>query len=76
MLLNTFQTGMGLIGDYKELIIAGVLLIVIFIVLKVGLVIVKAQIRTNMKWVGYSFLIQVGTTFVIGSPLMLLGFAG
>lgn len=76
MLLNIFQTGMGSIGDYKELIIAGAFFIAIFIMLKLGLIIVKAEIRTNMKWVGYSFLIQVGTTFVISSPLLLLGFAG
>ena len=73
MLFNLYQNG---IGDYKELIIAGALFGVVFILLKIGLIIVKAKKRTNLKWVGYSFLILVGLTFAIGSPLMLLGFAG
>lgn len=76
MLFNLFQTGMGSIGDYKELFIAGALFAVVFILLKLGLIIVKAEKRANLKWVGYSFLILVGLTFAIGSPLMLLGFAG
>jgi len=63
-------------GDYKQLIIAGSLFVVIFVLLKIGLIIVRAEKRTNIKWVGYSFLIQIGLAFGIGSPLMLLGFAG
>ncbi len=61
---------------YLPIIITGTLLVVAFLILKLGLIIVKAERRTGMKWVGYSFLIQFGVIFAIGSPLMLLGFAG
>lgn len=74
MLLTIFQTGS--IDKYIPIIISGSLLLVGFILLKLGLIIVKAEKRKRMKWVGYSYLIQIGIIFAIGSPLMLLGFAG
>ncbi|MGB5912212.1 MAG: hypothetical protein WBH31_13545 [Promethearchaeia archaeon] len=61
---------------YLPIIITGTLLAITFLILKLGLTIVKAEKRTRIKWVGYSFLIQFGVIFAIGSPLMLLGFAG
>ena len=44
--------------------------------LKLALVITKAQKRRRMKWVAGSFLIQFGIIFIISSPLFLLGFMG
>ncbi len=38
--------------------------------------ITKAKIRTRMKWVAGSFLIQFATIFIISSPLFLLGAMG
>jgi len=46
------------------------------LLLKLGLVITKAQIRTRMKWVAGSFLIQFAIIFIISSPLFLLGSMG
>ena len=46
------------------------------LLLKLGLIITKAQNRTRMKWVAVSFLIQFGVILIISSPLFLLGFAG
>ncbi len=76
MLLMIFQNGMGSLEEYMPIIIAGTLMVMTFLILKLSLIIVKAEKRTGMKWVGYSFLIQFGVIFAIGSPLMLLGFAG
>jgi hypothetical protein len=76
MLLNLFQNGMGPIEEYLPLIITGVSLLGGFFLFIFGLKIVKAQKRSSIKWAGYSFLIQFGLIFIVGSPLMLLGFAG
>jgi hypothetical protein len=46
------------------------------LLLKLGLVITKAQIRTRMKWVAGSFLIQFAIIFIVSSPLFLLGSIG
>ncbi len=46
------------------------------LLLKLGLVITKAQIRTRIKWVAGSFLIQFAIIFIISSPLFLLGAMG
>ena len=50
--------------------------IVGLILLKVGLVVSKAETRTGFKWVLGSFGIQVGMFFFVGSPLILLGISG
>ena len=50
--------------------------IVGLILLKIGLVISKAETRTEFKWVLGSFGIQVGMFFFVGSPLILLGISG
>ncbi len=52
-------------------IIAGVLLVSGVIILKVGLVITKAESKTNMKWVLGSFFIQFGVTLFISLPMQL-----
>ncbi len=46
------------------------------VLLKLSLVITKAQIRTRIKWVAGSFLIQFAIIFIISSPLFLLGSMG
>jgi len=46
------------------------------LLLKLSLVMTKAQIRTRMKWVAGSFLIQFAIIFIISSPLFLLGAMG
>ena len=46
------------------------------LLLKLGLVITKAQKKTRIKWVAGSFLIQFGIIFIISSPLFLLGSMG
>ena len=76
MLLYIFQTGTEVMEKYLPVIITISSLVGAFLLLKLGLTIVKADKRTRIKWVGYSFLIQFGVIFAIGSPLMLLGFAG
>lgn len=50
--------------------------IVGLILLKIGLVIAKAEARTGFKWLLGSFGIQVGMFFFVGSPLILLGISG
>ena len=46
------------------------------LLLKLGLIMTKAEVRRKFKWVVYSFFIQFGMIFFIGSPLMILGFIG
>ena len=46
------------------------------LLLKLGLVITKAQEKTRIKWVAGSFLIQFAIIFIISSPLFLLGSMG
>jgi hypothetical protein len=46
------------------------------LLLKLALVVTKAQKRTRMKWVAGSFAIQFGIIFIISSPLFFLGFMG
>ena len=57
-----------------------VIIIIAFIVglilLKVGLVITKAEARTGFRWLLASFGIQVGMFFFVGSPMILLGISG
>ena len=50
--------------------------IVGLILLKIGLVISKAETRTGFKWLLGSFGIQVGMFFFVGSPLIILGISG
>ena len=50
--------------------------IVGLVLLKVGLVVSKAETRTGFKWLLGSFGIQVGMFFFVGSPLILLGISG
>ena len=47
-----------------------------FVMLKIGLVVAKAEEKTGFKWVIASYGIQVGLTFFISSPLFLIGVSG
>lgn len=59
------------IDKYIPFIIAGVLLASGVIILKVALVITKAESKTDMKWVAGSFFIQYGVTLFIILPMLL-----
>jgi len=76
MLFTFLQMGTISIGDLVPFIVLGVLAVADILLLKLGLVITKAQERTQIKWVAGSFAIQFGIIFIISSPLFLLGFMG
>ena len=54
----------------------GIMFGLALLLLKIGLTLTKAEVRTGFKWVLASFGFQVGTFFFVGGPLMLMGFAG
>ncbi len=54
----------------------GIMFGLALLLLKLGLVVTKAEVRTGFKWVLISFGSQVGIFFFVGGPLMLLGFSG
>jgi cation transport ATPase len=64
------------IEELIPFIIMGVFAAVDILLLKLALVLTKAQKRTRMKWVAGSFAIQFGIIFIISSPLFLLDFMG
>ncbi|MFX1567664.1 MAG: hypothetical protein ACFFCV_04765 [Promethearchaeota archaeon] len=71
-----FQIGIP-VGAQMGLIISAVLLILFdMLFLKIGLAITKAQVKKNLKWVAFSWVIQFGVIFFIGSPLILYGMIG
>ncbi len=66
-------------GPYWVIVIIYVIIIAFIvglILLKIGLVISKAETRTGFKWLLGSFGIQVGMFFFIGLPLIFLGLSG
>ncbi|MFX1393340.1 MAG: hypothetical protein ACFFAH_07180 [Promethearchaeota archaeon] len=77
MILTLFQNGENGQDFGPGLIF---LIIIAFIVglimLKIGLVITKAEARTGFKWLLWSFGIQVGMFFFVASPMILLGISG
>ncbi len=76
MLFTFLQMGTPSIEELTPFIIMGVLAAGDILLLKLALVVTKAQKRTRMKWVAGSFAIQFGIIFIISSPLFLLGFMG
>ncbi len=76
MLFTFLQMGTPSIGDLIPFIIMGAFAAGDILLLKLALVVTKAQKRTRMKWVAGSFAIQFGIIFIISSPLFLLGFMG
>ena len=76
MLFTFLQMGFPSIGELIPFIIMGILAVADIFLLKLALVVTKAQKRNKMKWVAGSFAIQFGTIFIISSPLFFLGFMG
>lgn len=64
------------IDEYLPIIMIAAFAVGDILLLKLGLVITKAQKRKRMKWVAGSFAIQFGVVFAISSPLFLLGIIG
>jgi len=76
MLFSFLQTGTSSIGELFPIILIAAVAVGDILLLKLGLVITKAQIRTRIKWVAGSFAIQFAIIFIISSPLFLLGAMG
>ncbi len=76
MLFTFLQMGTPSIDELIPFIIMGAFAAGDILLLKLALVVTKAQKRTQMKWVAGSFAIQFGIIFIISSPLFLLGFMG
>ncbi len=76
MLFTFLQMGTPSIEELIPFIIMGVFAGGDILLLKLALVVTKAQKRTRMKWVAGSFLIQFAIIFIISSPLFLLGAMG
>ena len=76
MLFTFLQMGNISIGQLIPYIMMGAFAAGDILLLKLALVITKAQKKTRMKWVAGSFLIQFGIIFIISSPLFLLSFLG
>lgn len=71
-----FQEGSDPFSDEGILMTLGIMFGLALVLLKLGLIVTKAEVRTGFKWVLISFGTQVGIFFFAGGPLMLLGFAG
>jgi hypothetical protein len=76
MLFTFLQMGTPSIDELLPFIIMGAFAGGDILLLKLALVVTKAQKRTRMKWVAGSFAIQFGIIFIISSPLFFLGFMG
>lgn len=70
------QTGVLSMDDIMAIIIIVSLILGDILIFKITLKVARAQVKTNMKWVAISFLIQFGIIFFISSPMILMGFAG
>ena len=66
-----FQGSSMEFGKYVPFVIAGILILVGIIILKIGLAITKAQSKTSFKWVAGSYLIQYAVTLFLSSPMLL-----
>ena len=73
MILIVFQNGTE--SNEGLFFFFPLMFILTLILLKIGLVITKAETRTGIKWVLISFGIQVGVFFFVAGPLMLAGFS-
>ncbi|MFX0072877.1 MAG: hypothetical protein ACFFAO_17510 [Candidatus Hermodarchaeota archaeon] len=71
-----FQDGTPSLGDYTSLFILAALLIGDIFLLKLFLIMTKAESNRNLKWVAISFGIQYGLVFFICLPLFLIGLTG
>ena len=76
MIFLLFQEGSDPFSDETIFMTLGIMFGLALVLLKLGLIVTKAEVRIGFKWVLISFGTQVGIFFFIGGPLMLLGFAG
>ncbi len=77
MILTLFQNGENGPSLSPEIFVIIIIAFIVgLILLKVGLVITKAEARTGFRWLLASFGIQVGMFFFVGSPMILLGISG
>ncbi|MFX0186375.1 MAG: hypothetical protein ACFE8A_01430 [Candidatus Hodarchaeota archaeon] len=77
MILTLFQNGENGPSLGPEIFVIIIIAFIVgLILLKVGLVITKAEARTGFRWLLASFGIQVGMFFFVGSPMILLGISG
>ena len=75
MIQNLFMAGPSQIEMGPILWMVGFAIGDIFL-LKLALIITKTKKRRKMKSVMYSFLIQFGVVFLVGSPLLILSLFG
>ncbi len=75
-MLMIFQDGTPSLGEYTPLFILAALLIGDIFLLKLFLIMTKADSKRNLKWVAISFGIQFGLIFFICLPLFLIGLTG
>ncbi len=61
-------------GGIQIIIITLVLILGSILIFKIGLIVTKAQEKTNMKWVATSFGIQFGIILFISLPLSMSSF--
>lgn len=76
MIFLLFQEGSDPFSDEDIFMTLGIMFGLALVLLKFGLIVTKAEVRTGFKWVLASFGTQVGIFFFVGGPLMLLGFSG
>lgn len=71
-----FQLDLSSIQEYWPFILMAILILGDILILKLGLVVVKATVKKEMKWVAGSFFIQFGIIFFIFTPMVLQGSLG
>lgn len=76
MIASIFQIQMRLFPDFIIFFMLPLVLILEVVVLKIGLVITKAEVHTSIRWVLISLGLQIGVILFIATPLTLLGFSG
>ncbi len=76
MIFLLFQEGQDPFSEESIFITFVIMFGLALLLLKLGLVLTKAEVRTGFKWVLISFGTQVGIFFFVGGPVMLLGFSG
>jgi len=71
-----FQAGMPSMDQIMPIIVLVSLILGDILIFKITLKVVRAQVKTNMKWVAISFIIQFGIIFFISSPIILMAMVG
>ena len=71
-----FQVDMSSYEQYMPFIWMAGLILADILILKIGLVITKAKVKKEIKWVVGSFFIQFGIIFFIFTPFVLSGSLG